>query len=133
MAKRYASDPPCCPCLDKANEAVWSAPSSATHKWKYNYKPKKKIKADDWVARSYWMDAYKACIESRGLDPGKYITEDGHELPEGTLRARCSPPPKKETPLKVATLIVRVWDKRSKQRLPGAKVKLAYADDMLPT
>ena len=65
---------PCCPCLEEANYVVWSAPVTVKKKFKHNYQTYEKIKSDDYVARSYWMDAYIECLKERGLKVKDYST-----------------------------------------------------------
>lgn len=135
MAKRFATSPPCCPCMDKANQEVWTAPPGSANKFKYKYEPQDKIRMDDFEARTYWMDAYEKCIKkcAKGgfkpgckncqRDPEKYTSGD-KLLPPGTLRAACKTKEKK--PGKDSTIIVLVWDmgQRPPRPLPAATVKL---------
>lgn len=128
MAKiRYAKAPPCCPCLDKANEAVWTAPPDKAAKFKREYKPKDKIPDDDYEARKYWMDAYEKCVKDRGLNSSDYITDEDPQLEPGSLRKFCSPPAKKTELGALEVLVVEDIKGKPVDELPkltGAKVRV---------
>ncbi len=127
MAKiRYAKAPPCCPCLDKANEAVWTAPPDKAVEFKRLYKPKEKIPDDDYAARKYWMDAYEKCVKDRGLNPADYITEDDPQLEPGSLRKFCSPPAKETDLGTLEVLVIEEIKDKPPLKLPGAKVRVTW-------
>lgn len=138
MAKiRYAMCPPCCPCLDKANEAVWGAPSSAVARFNQPYAPGEPILDDDYKAREYWMNAYVRCIEEcggggasrcpRNCAPDakqRFIRKDDPGYPAGTLRRFCNPEaPDDRRPPERGWLLIRVLGE-GRRPLPQADVQI---------
>lgn len=147
MAKRYAktaqeTGKPCCPCLDKANEAVWNASEKEPKKFKYKYGKKERIKPDDWEARTYWMNAYEKCIEEcpstahpsctvkdkcKGkLTKSDYVTEKHQTYAPGALREACGKEDEeKPVPATTGKLIVTVKDKNTGDPVKRATVKIS--------